>query len=187
MYKLFCRYRFSLCAGHRARLHCPDCFGIGMWLSSGQWNWNEVLEIWHTASKKYVCRFLLSLPFRPLVTENKRFGEMGEAQYGKSLGPCWFVNFGVPLVKFEIVSHTEGKERQKKEAAHCRLVGGSFNTQRNLHMRLVLGNRKMSRSLHLPTRSLIVYTEALTGLSPVQCRWPHKHLTLSRLYPGNNS
>lgn len=41
------------------------------------------------------------------------------------VGFYWFVNW--PL-------HMEGKERLKKEADHCRLVGGSFNTQRELNL-----------------------------------------------------
>ena len=45
----------------------------------------------------------------------------------------------------------EGKERLKKEADHFRLVGGSFNKQRNFLMRLVLGSQMMRRSLNTPT------------------------------------
>lgn len=41
------------------------------------------------------------------------------------VGFYWFVNW--PL-------HMEGKERLKKEAEHCRLVGGSFNTQREFNI-----------------------------------------------------
>lgn len=60
-----------------------------------------------------------------------------------------------------------GKERPKKEAEHSGLVGGSFNSKRNLHGRLVLGIHKMSRSLHPSTRILNIYTEALNGFSHI--------------------
>lgn len=63
--------------------------------------------------------------------------------------------------------YVEGWERSKKEASHSRLVGSRFNKQGNLHERLALGGCKMSRSLHLPTRILWVYIEALTGFSNI--------------------
>lgn len=40
----------------------------------------------------------------------------------------WFPNLS-PFMK--------GKERLKKEADHCRFVGGSFNKKGNLHTRLL--------------------------------------------------
>ena len=48
----------------------------------------------------------------------------------------------------------EGKERLKKEVDHFRLVGVSFNKQRNFLMRLVLGSQRMRRSLNTPIRIL---------------------------------
>lgn len=63
------------------------------------------------------------------------------------------------------VSYMVDKERKKKKADHSKPVDGSFNNQGNLYMSLVLGNHKICRSLHLPTRSLIIYIEALTGFS----------------------
>ena len=63
--------------------------------------------------------------------------------------------------------YAEGKERTRKEVDHSRLVGGSFNRQRNLHLRLVLDDCKMSRSPHPSIRILKVYVEALTGFSHV--------------------
>ena len=65
-------------------------------------------------------------------------------------------------MKSETGPYTQGKERQRKEADHYRLVGGSVNKQGNLHMRIVLGGLK-TRSLHLTSRILKVYTEGLPG------------------------
>lgn len=53
------------------------------------------------------------------------------------------------------------------ERGHSRSVGGRVNKQENLHRRLILGSCKINRSLHLPTRTLTVYTEALKRLSPM--------------------
>jgi len=64
--------------------------------------------------------------------------------------------------------HRGQGEIERKEADHPTLGGGSFNKQGKLHIRLVLGGRKMSRSLHLPTRILRVYIEALMGFSHIQ-------------------
>ena len=58
----------------------------------------------------------------------------------------------------------EGKERQKKEADHSRLVGGRFNKQGDLLTKLVLGSHKMNRSLPSSTKLLQVYIEALMGV-----------------------
>ena len=63
----------------------------------------------------------------------------------KLVSCCWFTNWPPDM---------EGKERPKKEVDHSRLVGGSFNKQRNFLTRLVLGSQRTSRSLHLPTRIL---------------------------------
>lgn len=41
-------------------------------------------------------------------------------------------------MKFEF-RYTKGKERQKKEADHARLVGGMFNKLGNLHNEACLG------------------------------------------------
>lgn len=59
----------------------------------------------------------------------------------------------------------EGKKILKKEANHSSLVVDTFNKQENLYTRLALGNRNISRSLHLTTRILKVYREALTWFS----------------------
>ena len=40
----------------------------------------------------------------------------------------------------KLASWIKGRERQKKEAGHSRLVGGSFNKKGNLHRRLVSGS-----------------------------------------------
>ena len=48
----------------------------------------------------------------------------------------------------------KGRERLKKEANHCRLVGGRSKKQENLLTKLVLGGRKMNRSPHPPARIL---------------------------------
>lgn len=60
------------------------------------------------------------------------------------------------------VSYMDGKKIPKKKAEHSRLVGGSFNKHGNLFTRFVLSNYQMSRSPHLPTRTPVVYTKALT-------------------------
>ena len=64
-------------------------------------------------------------------------------------------------------TNTESKERPKKEAGNSRLVGGSFNKQGNLHTGLAFDGCKVNISLHLPTRILKVYIEALTGFGNI--------------------
>ena len=73
----------------------------------------------------------------------------------------------------------EGMERSKKDAGHSRSGGSRFNKQGNLYMRLVLGGCKMSRSLHLPSRILRVYLEALTGF--IHDYHPDGHKTMRYL------
>lgn len=73
-------------------------------------------------------------------------------------------------MKHETVPCTEGKERLKEEADHCRSVGGSFNKQGNLLTRLVLVGHKMSRSWHPVARIINVYIEALAGFSHIWSR-----------------
>lgn len=58
----------------------------------------------------------------------------------------------------------EGKERPKEEADHSRLVGGGL-ISKGSYLRTCLWCSKISRSLHLPTRILKVYIEALSGFS----------------------
>lgn len=53
------------------------------------------------------------------------------------------------------------KRREKKEAGHSILVGGSVHKQENLLLRLVLGTKR--QSLHSPARIFKVYIEALAG------------------------
>lgn len=48
---------------------------------------------------------------------------------------------------------SQSKERPKKEAKHSRLIGGSFNEQRNFFTKTILGAHRKSRFLHLATRS----------------------------------
>lgn len=50
-------------------------------------------------------------------------------------------------------------------AHHSRIVGGSFNKQRNLHRRLVLGSLKISRSLYLPASHIFSPDDLNTLLS----------------------
>lgn len=58
--------------------------------------------------------------------------------------------------------------RPKKEADHFRLLGGSFNKQRKLHIRLALESCKMTMShTYPPEYSLKVYIEALNGFSHI--------------------
>ena len=82
----------------------------------------------------------------------------------------------------------KGRERQKKDANHSRLTGGSFDEQGNLyHRRLVFHDCMASRSLQPPARNLTVYTEALTGFSHVfQSRWSQHHIAFSKPPPGNH-
>ena len=92
----------------------------------------------------------------------------------------WFANWP---------SCTEGKERQKKEADHSRLVALRFNEQGNLYglsgaaarcgLWLVWGSCKMSRFPHLTVRILKVDVEALTGFSHVYSLDGLSHTLLS--------
>lgn len=77
------------------------------------------------------------------------------------------LNKNLLVCKLSPVRRRQG-EIERKEADHPALGGGSFNKQGKLHIRLVLGGCKMSRSLHLPTRVLRVYIEALMGFSHIQ-------------------
>lgn len=61
----------------------------------------------------------------------------------------------------------EGKERQKKNTDHYRLLGGRFNEEGSFLRRLVLGSRKMNSFLHTASRILKVYIEAVTGFSHI--------------------
>ena len=72
---------------------------------------------------------------------------------------------GLPIVGLQ----TEGKERPRKEAEDCRLVGGRFNKQEKLLTRLVLCAHKVSRSLHSPARIFKVYIEDLIGFGHMYC------------------
>ena len=63
----------------------------------------------------------------------------------------------------------QGRDRQEKEANHSRLVGGSFNEQRELTSEACLNGCKASRCPHpLATPSKFIY-KALSGLSQVYC------------------
>lgn len=52
-----------------------------------------------------------------------------------------------------------------KEAEHSRLVGGMFKKHENLQMKFALGRCNVSIFLHLSSRTLRIYSEALTGFS----------------------
>lgn len=63
----------------------------------------------------------------------------------------------LPGIVWDWPLYSEALERPKKEAGNSRLIGGSFNQQRELlHMRRVLGETNGSKtngSLHLPAKS----------------------------------
>lgn len=63
----------------------------------------------------------------------------------------------LPGIVWDWPLYSEALERPKKEAGNSRLIGGSFNQQRELlHMRRVLGETngsKINGSLHLPDKS----------------------------------
>lgn len=61
---------------------------------------------------------------------------------------CFSLLAGSPIVASQLVPHTEGKGRWKKEVDHTRLVGGRFNKLKNLLTRFVLGGHKMGKSPH---------------------------------------
>ena len=76
-----------------------------------------------------------------------------------SLANSWFTN---------LFLYTKGKGRSKKEADHCRLIGGSFNQQGNLQELYWLATRWLDRRTHLPSLyNLKFYIELLTGFSHV--------------------
>lgn len=69
---------------------------------------------------------------------------------------CYFLNW--PL-------YVDGKEKPRKEANYSRMVGGSFNKQRNLHRKLVLGILKISWSLYPPASHILSPDDLNTLLS----------------------
>ena len=71
----------------------------------------------------------------------------------------------------------------KERGEHSRWVGGRFNEHGNLTMRLVLSDQKASRSLHPPTRTWKIYTEALIGFRHICNPDGQQHITVSRLHP----
>ena len=78
----------------------------------------------------------------------------------------WNVLRTFPCLMWNRSLYLEGRERRKKKADHSRLVGGSFNTQGNLHTRLVLVSaRQVDLCTHPPARILKVYIEDLTESS----------------------
>lgn len=70
---------------------------------------------------------------------------------------------GLPLVKYLLTHICREKAETKEEASQSRLVVGRFNKEKERQRRFVLG--PWSRCLHLPTRILKMYIEALTGFS----------------------
>lgn len=86
----------------------------------------------------------------------------------KSLCDCWFETSGASRVKSKTgPPYMEGKEKQKKEADHYRLVCRRFNKQGNSHTSLVLDSCMTNRSPPLLVRILRVYPETLIGFSHI--------------------
>lgn len=77
--------------------------------------------------------------------------------------------------------------KSKEEAEQFRLIGDMFNKQRNLYVRLILGSCKMSRSLHLPSRILRGYVEAVNGFSHIFSPGGLNNTLLSQGYVLGNS
>ena len=103
----------------------------------------------------------------PSVKDWKKFQIWSESRSLRGVS-WWFTKLlgSFPVVIWCRLPYWEGRERQKKEADHSRLVGGRFHTEIYL-TRLVLCRCRTSRFLHLPAGILKVYIEVLTGFSRV--------------------
>lgn len=78
---------------------------------------------------------------------------------------------------------TGGRKRPKKEANHPRLVGSSFNKQRNLLTRVVFSSHKTGRPWDQSIRILKVYKGLNWVYLRIPSRWSKQHIVLLRLCP----
>ena len=83
--------------------------------------------------------------------------------------------------------YREGKEKSKTEACHSRQVGDRPSKQGNLLMRLLLGGHRINRSLHLPSRILRIYREALMVSRERYNADGLNNITFSKMHPRSNS
>lgn len=103
-----------------------------------------------------------------LMLKSVNLGILASPYHPKLTSHCWFAT-----------SKSFWDEIWDWRKRWNKVVDKDFDKQGNLPITLVLGGHKMNRTLHLPTRILKVYIEALV----VKSRWFQQCLSLSRLYP----